>query len=99
MSGVYIPGFKKPVACWHCALLNKDEERCPLHDDWYLSLKDEYEECPLVEVPDHGDLIDAQEQMRLMKACEYDTYNDYSRAFDMLDDAPTIIPEDREEKP
>ena len=44
-----------------------------------------------VELPPHGDLIDAQEQMRLMQVCEYDTYDDYSRAFDMLDNAPTII--------
>lgn len=44
-----------------------------------------------VEIPPHGDLIDAQEQMRLLQSCDYDTYDDYNRAFDMLDNAPTII--------
>ena len=51
--------------------------------------------CPIVLVPPHGDLIDAEEQMRLMRACEYDTYDDYNRAYDMLDNAPTIIPAER----
>lgn len=45
----------------------------------------------IVPIPPHGDLIDAQEQMKLMQSCEYDTYDDYSRAFDMLDCAPTVI--------
>lgn len=53
-----------------------------------------YKECgahPAKELPPHGDLIDAEEQMRLMQSYDYDTYDDYSRAFDMLDNAPTII--------
>ena len=52
----------------------------------------------IVEIFDHGDLIDAEEQLRLMQACEYDTYDDYNRAFDMLDNAPTVIPAERSEK-
>lgn len=44
----------------------------------------------------HGDLIDACQEMRLMQSCDYDTYEDYLRAFDMLDYAPTIIEEDKE---
>lgn len=39
----------------------------------------------------HGDLIDVDEELRLMQSCDYDTYDDYSRAFDMLDCAPTVI--------
>jgi len=52
----------------------------------------------IIELSNHGDLIDAEEQMRLMQACEYDTYDDYCRAFDMLDNAPTIIPAERSEE-
>jgi len=55
-------------------------------------------DCPLVPVPEHGDLIDAQEQMRLMQSCEYDTYDDYIRAFNMLDNAPTVIPASEEDE-
>ena len=46
------------------------------------------------EIPPHGDLIDAEEEIRLMQSSEYDTYNDYCRAFDMLANAPTIIDRD-----
>lgn len=45
----------------------------------------------------HGDLIDACEEMRLMRSYDYDTYEDYARAFDMLDNAPTVIKADKEE--
>ena len=56
------------------------------------------DKCPLVSILPHGDLIDAEEQMRLMRACEYDTYDDYNRAFDMLDNAPIIIEEEEEQE-
>ena len=49
------------------------------------------------ELPLHGDLIDAEEEMRLMQSSDYDTYDDYSRAFDMLDNAPIVIEEEAEE--
>ncbi len=67
-----------------------------LKGEFYASLNGT-ELCPLIELPDHGDLIDAEEQMRLMRAYEYDTYDDYNRAYDMLDNAPTIIPAERRE--
>lgn len=58
-------------------------------------LYSEYGVHPAKEIPPHGDLIDAEEQQRLMQSSEYDTYDDYSRAFDMLDNAPTVIPGDK----
>ncbi len=45
----------------------------------------------------HGDLIDACEEMRLMRSYDYDTYEDYLRAFDMLDNAPAVIKADKGE--
>jgi len=52
----------------------------------------------VLDVPSHGDLIDAQElQMYLMQSCDYDTYDDYSRTFDMLDNASTVIEAEEEE--
>ena len=45
-----------------------------------------------VEIEPDDDLIDAEVEMRLMQSYDYDTYEDYSRAFDMLDNAPKIIP-------
>lgn len=65
-----------------------------LKGEFYASLNGT-ELYPLIELPHHGDLIDAEVEMRLMRACEYDTYDDYNRAYDMLDNAPTIIPAER----
>lgn len=45
----------------------------------------------------HGDLIDAQEEMSQMRSYNYDTYEDYERAFDMLDKAPAVIKADKGE--
>lgn len=45
----------------------------------------------------HGDLIDACEEMRLMRSYDYDTDEDYLRAFDMLDNAPAVIKADKGE--
>jgi len=76
----------------YCGILSKNERVLE-----YAERFTRPDNCPLVELPDHGDLIDAEEQMRLMWACEYDTYDDYNRAFDMLDNAPTIISAERKE--
>lgn len=43
----------------------------------------------------HGRLIDADEIQ--FENAEFDTYGDYSRAFDALDYAPTIIEADKTE--
>lgn len=45
----------------------------------------------------HGDLIDACEEMRFMQSCDYDTYEDYLIAFDMLENAPIVIEADKGE--
>jgi len=42
----------------------------------------------------HGRLIDADEIQ--FENVEFDTYSDYSRAFDAIDYAPTIIEADKE---
>ena len=86
---ILIKGMKMPEHCGYCRF--RYDGICHALQKTQYSVK----ECPLVELPDHGDLIDAEEQMRLMQACEYDTYDDYERAFDMLDNAPTIIPAER----
>ena len=42
----------------------------------------------------HGDLVDASKIQ--FKNNEFDTYSDYSRAFDAIDNADVIIPADTE---
>ena len=98
---VLIKGMSIPDHCIRCPfMVGRDNDDCILLTEeenlTFVSFKELKEHCPLVEVPTyHGDLIDAEEQMQLMQACEYDTYDDYNRAFDMLNNAPTIIPAER----
>ena len=44
----------------------------------------------------HGDLIDASEIN--VENADFDTYADYCRAFDAIDQAEIIIPADKEDK-
>ena len=95
---ILIKGMEMPTSCTACRF--RDGVWCRAYpgrvvQDAYKS-RTRDDDCPLIPVPPHGDLVDAQEQMRLMQSCEYDTYDDYNRAFDMLDNAPTIIPASEE---
>ena len=97
--GIYIKGMEIPRGCAFCKIARRNGKKmvCPFSgEEWDIhdpmSADHRLDNCPLVPVPPHGDLIDAAEEMRLMQSCEYDTYDDYNRAFDMLDNAPTVIP-------
>ena len=97
MSGVYIPGMKMPENCHDC----KFGERYGLVGDYYCHLLKNYftnnvkppykerpSECPLVEVPPHGRLIDAD---ALAEDLDFAVEND-QRALDNLD----IVGKERE---
>lgn len=99
MAGVYVPGVKKPYGCdfcpWYrtfwsfCTAANKNISVLEMNKgpDW----------CPLVEVPDHGDLID---RSLLEEDGEWDEREDgyigYSRAH--IQGAPVVIPAERSEE-
>ena len=87
---ILIKGMKKPTACY----------KCPLRTGKYCGILTENEKCaedgvlphcPIVEIPSHGRLIDA-DRLSIQRE-NYDTYNDYSEAFDMIDNAPTVVEE------
>ena len=74
MSGIYIPNAKIPKRCQECQFLEGDDMDGLCHaadrwlDDerftWYVYEEDDIDtskpaNCPLVAVPDHGRLIDA----------------------------------------
>lgn len=58
--------------------------RVIMHSTEWLS-----DDVEIVEVPKHGRLIDTDELE--IERGNYETYNDYSEAFDMIDNAPTVI--------
>ena len=109
MSGIYIPGMKMPTRCWNCPMCY-DMMACTLTGlNWYrdtvdLSI-DPVEErmpnCPLIEIPPHGRMIDADKLERMFADIDNAPYSgfDGEDPFYSADDAvqiirlaPTIIP-------
>lgn len=108
MSGIYISGMEMPKSCFFCPMRMKvdpDTIKC-------LATGERFEEtfagtiemrnrgnCPLIPVPDHGDLIERKTALdSLMDGMDMTGYQ--SRAMDCLNEiyVPAIIPADKEEK-
>ena len=121
MSGIYIPKMEMPKCCRECRFLEGYDldglchaaERWLDDDFWMWFVYDECDidtskpsNCPLIPVPDHGRLIDADELAKTFREDADDDWNKHATPFnwsdafsdvaDMVDDAPTIIPEDKE---
>ena len=57
----YIVPRDKPKRCTRpkCRFMDMDTLDCRLQDKSWESFEEQYEHCPLIEVPPHGRLIDA----------------------------------------
>lgn len=75
MSGIYIKGMKMPTRCAECFM--------------YQCGATSMDDCPLIPVPDHGRLIDADALMERLGDVEYK-----GAVKRVLIQAPTIIPAD-----
>lgn len=99
MSGIYIPGMEMPKNCFDCPLFDDvytdadgdDDYSCGLGVplDYYQASGGNQKDCPLVPVPEHGRLIDAD-------ALRYWSDDSAMIAFDyvtrsQINAAPTII--------
>ena len=103
MSGIYIKGMEMPKNCCQCPV---NMELCKRGYKYLLEHPELYDEraddCPLIPVPDHGRLIDADALTETIIEQESNDYNikhtprSWARAFcafeDITLDAPTIIP-------
>ena len=102
MSGIYIHGMEMPKSCNKCELMIN----CDACEGWEcyctaLSKSIGYEseiftdkrreDCPLIPVPPHGRLIDAD---ALKEASHYDDHNVCVVDADDIDNAMTVIPAD-----
>ncbi len=94
---ILIKGGKMPKNCKECPLVTWEYENllCGvdgkyLSYDWDNKLSERrHPDCPLVEIPPHGKLIDADDLQ--IERNYFDTYNDYITAFDLIDYAQIII--------
>lgn len=100
---VLIQGMEMPKNCFMCPfseIYDADNDQCSITGELYDStpFKPEFRrsDCPLIKIPPHGRLIDADE---LETDTEYDMYLDdyigYSK--EQIRSAPTIIPADKED--
>ena len=93
--GVYIKGMKMPSECYVCPF--RYYGRCFASSNrMRVKAEGKPKNCPLIEVPPHGDLVDAQEILRTLQVAAFSTYEDYEEAFDTIDFAETVIPADEE---
>lgn len=106
MSGVYIKGMEMPTSCSVCPMLEGDRMDGLCHaasrwldDDefwtWYVYPEGDMDDskpcnCPLIHVPDHGRLIDAD---AFERRCMFDSnVEDMQDVIYALRDYTTIIP-------
>lgn len=114
---VYIPGMEMPTICGDCrfcgGIADTDCGLCAwCNVDGNARVADTRQDCPLVLVPDHGRLIDADALKNIVYAALKDTLHDdnttsYGAALcafiakniaDEIEAAPTIIPAEEGEK-
>ena len=112
--GVYIKGMKMPTSCYDCNCFIRDSDGsdycCLLMQDIEDNHKRD-DDCPLIPVPPHGRLIDAdalhklfEDQWHYLQVLDWNE-NPTAEATQsginwcintMHDDAPTIIPAEEE---
>ena len=92
---VYIRGMEMPTGCRKCELMYFDGETdvCPFAGEVFPSDVERSDHCPLIPIPEHGRLIDADALIEHLGDVEYK-----GAVKRVLIQAPTIIPADKEEQ-
>lgn len=109
---IMIKGMEMPKTCKECPF-SDHEAWCLIPGDWrerYYMPKDERSKyCPLIELPSHGRLIDADKLMKKIKQIEYNSIvmRDIYPGFrcdaierwcveDLVENAPTVLEQEEE---
>lgn len=99
MSGIYIPRLEE-LKCDECFWCIGYRIKCPAGNrEVLLGIK--HPDCPLIPVPDHGRMIDADEADSRYTP-DFTELSDFQCGWNaamkrVCEDAPTIIPADKEE--
>ena len=108
---ILIKGMEMPKSCFMCPfseINDADTDLCSITGELYDStpFKPEFRrsDCPLIEIPPHGRLIDADAMERNMSDTVQGNIRGYpysdtiwDMAFKWIDHQPTIIPADKED--
>lgn len=112
MSGIYIPGMEMPTNCKQCAMLDWDlcYIKCKITGRHFKMTECwraiRVPDCPLIPVPDHGRLVDANEMpeyfvtegqrsKRYKLGEKWELNGEEIRK--VIAELPTVIPADKEE--
>lgn len=103
--GIYIKGMEMPTHCMDCPfMVSRDNDDCILQSAEANESFENWEQmragCPLVPIPPHGRLIDADAldadlETQDMRTGEWDAIG---FSLSEIDNAPTIIPADEGEE-
>lgn len=95
--GVYIPNMEMPTSCRACPLATRffdGEDVCAMLGT-YVHDRDREDDCPLVPVPPHYDLIDHNALKIAVMDCDAETRIDFLKhTMDCINKAPVVIPSD-----
>ena len=104
MSGVYIKDMKIPKTCDECWALDDygDYPRCRITEEqrgYNFPIREKrMDKCPLVPVPPHGRLIDADVTREEIDRIRPGRCYEDAWALTVMDNAPTIIPAESKEE-
>lgn len=104
---VIVKGMEMPPSCYLCGLTDTSFIHCEAFSPTKL-LEDDCEErrpdwCPLIELPSHGRLIDADYLKEHLYQCEINgrplhrMFTEIDELFDVIDNVPTVLEAEVEE--
>ena len=99
---ILINGMKMPECCDECVFMETQDSG--FGNDYICGISkkdvDGVCDCPLIEVPPHGRLIDADALLKLIDSCMFSSDMVTTRALGMatnwLKESPTVIPADKD---
>jgi len=104
--GVYIRGMEMPTSCINCRFSGfgglRNERVVCMHtgSNAYMNEVEFLDDCPLVSVPKHGRLIDADALILPVNLNDWNSVSEYVQnitdVWNAIDNAPTIIEGDEE---
>ncbi len=89
----------KITDCWNCPCIDGEYGECNILGKTIKSERGRLDDCPLVELPDHGDLIERDALKEDMAdKCDCETWVGIEEAIKCADSAPVVIPSERSEE-
>ena len=89
----------KLTDCWNCPCVDGEYGECNVLGKAIKSVRGRLDDCPLIELPDHGDLIERDALKEDMAdKCDGETWVGIEECLKCADAAPVIIPAERSEE-